>query len=83
MIQLQLFSTAGCHLCELAVEQVHNLPAADNIQLQIIEIGDDDLLVEQYGIRIPVIKFSDDSELNWPFTQQDILQKIAAADLEL
>ncbi|HCC81889.1 MAG TPA: glutaredoxin family protein, partial [Methylophaga sp.] len=33
--------------------------------------------------RIPVIKFSDDSELNWPFTQQDILQKIAAADLEL
>ncbi|HCC81890.1 MAG TPA: glutaredoxin family protein, partial [Methylophaga sp.] len=40
MIQLQLFSTAGCHLCELAVEQVHNLPAADNIQLQIIEIGD-------------------------------------------
>ena len=79
MIQLQLFSTAGCHLCELAVEQVHNLPAADNIQLQIIEIGDD----EQYGIRIPVIKFSDDSELNWPFTQQDILQKIAAADLEL
>ena len=83
MITLQLFSTAGCHLCELAVEQVHNLQAADNIQLQIIEIGDNDQLVEQYGIRIPVIKFSDDSELNWPFTQQDILQKIAAADLEL
>ena len=83
MITLQLFSTAGCHLCELAVEQVHNLQAADNIQLQIIEIGDNDQLVEQYGIRIPVIKFSDDSEMNWPFTQQDILQKIAAADLEL
>ena len=77
MITLQLFSTTGCHLCELAVEQIHSLPTADNIQLQIIEIGDDETLVEQYGIRIPVIKFSDDSELDWPFTQQDILQKIA------
>ena len=83
MIQLQLFSTAGCHLCELAIEQIHDLAATDHIKLQIIEIGDDDLLVEQYGIRIPVIKFSDDSELNWPFTQQDIQQKIAAANLEL
>lgn len=83
MILLQLFSTAGCHLCELAIEQIQSLPTTENIQLQIIEIGDDDHLVEQYGIRIPVIKFSDNSELNWPFTQQDILQKITPANLEL
>ncbi|AFI83826.1 glutaredoxin family protein [Methylophaga nitratireducenticrescens] len=83
MITLQLFSTAGCHLCESAEQLIYSLSSAKNIQLKIIEIGDDDQLVEQYGIRIPVIKFSDESELNWPFTQQDILQKITVADLEL
>lgn len=76
MINLQLFSTAGCHLCDLAFEQVQTLPIAADIHLQVIEIGDDDALVDQYGIRIPVIKFSDNSELNWPFEQSDILQRL-------
>lgn len=83
MITLQLFSTVGCHLCELAFEQVKNLPNADQINLQIVEIGDDNGLVEQYGIRIPVLKFPDNSELNWPFEQHDILQKIAVVTEEL
>lgn len=83
MITLQLFSTAGCHLCELAFEQVKNLPNAEQINLLIVEIGDDDGLVEQYGIRIPVLKFPDNSELNWPFEQHDILQKIAVVPEEL
>ncbi|ODN65912.1 MULTISPECIES: glutaredoxin family protein [Methylophaga] len=83
MITLQLFSTAGCHLCELAFEQVKSLPNADQINLQIVEIGDDDGLVEQYGIRIPVLKFPDNSELNWPFEQHNILQKIAVVTEEL
>ncbi len=40
------------------------------------EIGDDDDLVAQYGTRIPVIKFPDDSELGWPFEQSDIESKL-------
>lgn len=83
MIMLQMFSTAGCHLCELAVEQVQQLPPALMVQLEIIEIGDDDALVEQYGTRIPVIRFADNSELNWPFEQQDILQQLALQAQEL
>ncbi|HCD03705.1 MULTISPECIES: glutaredoxin family protein [unclassified Methylophaga] len=83
MINLQLFSTAGCHLCELAIEQVITLAIAEQINLHVVEIGDDDDLVEQYGVRIPVIKFSDNSEINWPFNQNDILQKIAWETTEL
>lgn len=83
MMTLQMFSTAGCHLCELAVKQVQDLPPALMVQLEIIEIGDDDTLVEQYGTRIPVIKFADSSELNWPFAQQDILQQLARQTSEL
>lgn len=83
MISLQLFSTAGCHLCDLAIEQVKTLPNVTQINLQIVEIGDDEVLVEQYGIRIPVLKFPDNSELNWPFEQHDILQKMAVVTEEL
>ncbi len=67
-----LFTTAGCHLCELASEMLSNL----NIVIQPIEIGDDDDLVAQYGTRIPVLKFADGSELNWPFEQHDVETKI-------
>ncbi|HAO24718.1 MAG TPA: glutaredoxin family protein, partial [Methylophaga sp.] len=42
MINLQLFSTAGCHLCELAIEQVITLAIAEQINLHVVEIGDDD-----------------------------------------
>lgn len=83
MMVLKMFSTAGCHLCDLAVEQIQQLPPALMVQLEIIEIGDDDTLVEQYGTRIPVIRFADNSELNWPFAQQDILQQLALQTTEL
>lgn len=83
MITLQLFSTVGCHLCDMAIEQIKTLSIADQVDLHIVEIGDDDVLVEQYGVRIPVVKFPDNSELNWPFNQNDILQKIASNHVEL
>ncbi|WP_417550714.1 glutaredoxin family protein [Methylophaga sp.] len=83
MITLQLFSTVGCHLCDMAIEQIKTLSIADQVDLHIVEIGDDDVLVEQYGVRIPVLKFPDNSELNWPFNQNDILQKIASNPVEL
>lgn len=83
MITLQLFSTVGCHLCDMAIEQIKTLGIADQVDLHIVEIGDDDVLVEQYGVRIPVLKFRDNSELNWPFNQNDILQKIASNPVEL
>ena len=83
MITLQLFSTVGCHLCDMAIEQIKTLSIADQVDLHVVEIGDDDVLVEQYGVRIPVVKFPDNSELNWPFNQNDILQKIASNPVEL
>lgn len=72
MTTLILFTTAGCHLCDQA-EVILN---AMNVQIDKVEIGDDDDLVDRYGIRIPVLKFTDNSELNWPFEQHDIITRI-------
>lgn len=62
-----LFTTAGCHLCELALAQLLTLQQQLAIQIDSVEIGDDDALVAEYGLRIPVVKCADKAELGWPF----------------
>lgn len=74
--QLYLYSTSQCHLCELAYSIVMQIP--DNIELKLIDIADDDTLLAQYEIRIPVLQRQDtQAELNWPFTSADIHKFIA------
>lgn len=62
-----LFTTAGCHLCDLALQQLQTLQQKIPISIQSIEIGDDDKLIAEYGIRIPVVQCPNDAELGWPF----------------
>lgn len=40
---------------------------------QEVDIADDPILVEEYGIRIPVLRhLASGSELCWPFTLRDL-----------
>ena len=76
MIRIILYTTAGCHLCELAEALL--LQAKQQYSLTIIatEIGDDDELVARYGTTIPVIEFDNGSQINWPFELDDIIAQI-------
>lgn len=77
-MQLTLFTTEGCHLCEEAHELLLNVADKQPLHIQLQEIGDHDDLVARYGIRIPVVQFPDQQELDWPFTQADIEQIITS-----
>jgi hypothetical protein len=72
MIQLTLYTTEGCHLCEDAHEMILSVAEKYPLDLLMQEIGDDDDLVARYGIRIPVVAFADGAELNWPFSEQQL-----------
>ena len=76
MTTITLFTTAGCHLCDLAEQRLNQLSTSHNITIIKTEIGDDDQLIERYGTIIPVLKFANNNELNWPFELQDIIKKI-------
>ena len=76
MITIILYTTAGCHLCDLADVILQELSNSYEVTINHTEIGDDDELVRRYGTIIPVVKFIDDSEIMWPFSQQDIEIKI-------
>ncbi|HEC73190.1 MAG TPA: glutaredoxin family protein [Methylophaga aminisulfidivorans] len=68
---LFLYSTAGCHLCDDALIILKNMPELPQEDISVIEIGDDDALVNQYGIRIPVLRIGLE-ELDWPFTTEQV-----------
>lgn len=75
-MRVVLYTTAGCHLCDRANDILLALPSHYKLEIIATEIGDDDDLVERYGIRIPVVQFSDGSEMGWPFEQVDIETKL-------
>ncbi|OPX56692.1 Glutaredoxin-like domain [Oceanospirillum multiglobuliferum] len=72
--KLYLFTTDGCHLCEMALAIVQPLLSDTKWQLTLVEISEEASLVEQYGIRIPVLlKEGAIEDLGWPFDQEQVV----------
>ena len=71
-MRVQLFTTMGCHLCDEALALLEALiDSGFDMQVEEVDIADSETLMEQYGIRIPVIRVIDqDDELDWPFDIQ-------------
>ncbi|TFY92089.1 glutaredoxin family protein [Pseudomonas kairouanensis] len=65
--ECQLFTTLGCHLCELAEEEI--MPLVEHgLLVELVDIADSEALFEAYGLRIPVLRRIDTgAELGWPF----------------
>lgn len=73
IVRVYLYTTAGCHLCDLARAVIWPLLAKHQFRLVEIEIADDDDLIARYGVRIPVLGSPmTECELNWPFTVKEI-----------
>lgn len=64
---LVLFTTLGCHLCEEALQMLEYLAQQGVVRYRCTEIAESEKLVEEYGVRIPVIQRGDGAELGWPF----------------
>lgn len=73
MSDFLLYSTSGCHLCELALQIALPLLALRGERLIEVEIADDELLLQRYGTTIPVIsRLIDGVELGWPFDSEQL-----------
>jgi predicted DCC family thiol-disulfide oxidoreductase YuxK len=70
---LTLYGTTGCHLCDEAEVLLKKAAAARRLEWQYVDIALDEALVEQYGMRIPVLRTAAGRELGWPFSLLDIL----------
>lgn len=81
--RLVLYTTSGCHLCEEAhtvLEDVLSGPDIGDWCLSLQDIAEDARLMEQYGIRIPVVRRTDTGEeLGWPFGHHELLTLLRSA----
>lgn len=76
-VELALYSTAYCHLCEQAELLLNNVSDQYDVHWTQIEISDDHSLLELYEIKIPVIRRLDNNrEIYWPFSSSDITNLI-------
>lgn len=68
-MDIELLSTSGCHLCEVAEQLLlESLPQfGDAFACYVVDIADDDALIERYGTRIPVLLAPSGQALDWPF----------------
>ena len=64
MPALILYGTSNCHLCEQAEATLRGMELA----VEHIDIAENDGLLNRYGVRIPVLRRTDNGEeLGWPF----------------
>ncbi|MCP1676249.1 hypothetical protein J2T57_003408 [Natronocella acetinitrilica] len=72
-LQLLLYGTDGCHLCEDAARIVSETVKAEYVTVQEVDIVHDEALLQRYGTRIPVLKrVGGMDELCWPFDHADV-----------
>jgi len=68
MKSVLLYTTLGCHLCEVAKEVAWPVLRALNLALVEVDIIDSEDLMERYALRIPVLKIEGvEGDLGWPF----------------
>ena len=78
MMQVRLYSRAGCHLCDEARDELEALQPELPHKLQVIDIDNDPELQAKYGTEIPVIEVGP-YRLKAPFTRADLLRVLGAA----
>ncbi|HSX88562.1 MAG TPA: glutaredoxin family protein [Pseudomonas sp.] len=71
--ECQLFSTTGCHLCEVAEALL--MPFVEHgLLVELVDIAEREDWVEQYGLSIPVLRRCDTgAELKWPFEAEQVV----------
>lgn len=74
-IQLVLYSTSHCHLCEQAEDLLVLIAKNNDIEWNVIEITEHPELLTRYEVKIPVLQRLDNlSEICWPFDTADIIR---------
>lgn len=68
-----LYGTSACHLCEMAEAILVPIIKKYGIKFTKEDILEDDALLQQYALSIPVFKcVITKAELNWPFNEEKL-----------
>jgi len=65
-LNLVLYSTDHCTLCERALDLLLSMPESRGLALVVVDVAESEALLECYGARLPVLAVGA-RELEWPF----------------
>ena len=69
-----VYSKKGCHLCEILIEQLLEL-IKDQAEIHIEDIENSNTLMERYHLRIPVVKYKNQTLFQYHFNSS-VIKKI-------
>ena len=77
MLNVILYSTSACHLCDLAEQMLlEEGEAGAPLSIEKVDISESDELFARYGLLIPVLRLEDGRELGWPFSPNQLREFI-------
>ena len=65
MKKVTVYSRTGCHLCEVAIDQIISVKNDSNFNLEIKLIDNDADLEKKYGEQVPVILIDNQPHDYW------------------
>ena len=87
-MELVLYSTDHCTLCDQALELLFSMPELAGQSVRVVDVAMDDDLLSRYGERLPVLELhgfdaavrndSSTRVLAWPFDAQGVLSALKA-----
>ena len=80
ILELILYSTDHCSLCDEALELLLSMPELAGQSVRVLDVATNDQLLDRYGERLPVleVRAADAAHrlLDWPFDSQGVLSAL-------
>ena len=73
---MTLYVGSQCHLCDQAKDIIKRAIENTNWVCSEVNIENNELLLEKYGLRIPVVVSDNGEEKGWPFTLNQVRRLI-------
>ena len=80
-MELVLYSTDHCTLCDQALELLFSMPELAGQTVRVVDVVTDEALLEAYGERLPVLEVRTHVSgpvLDWPFDRAAIIAAVQA-----
>lgn len=78
--ELVLYGTSGCHLCDLAEQELLNW-VVQGWEVELVDIAEDDELLDRFSLTIPVLQHNASGRLlNWPFDAEVLHTFLSAVE---
>lgn len=81
-MELILYSTDHCSLCDEALELIFSMPELAGHSVRVVDVALDEELLECFGERLPVLEIQAGDAavriLDWPFDSETVRGVLAA-----